>query len=80
MTSFPRRLLCARRAETGFVGRHVVVPVRSLSQVAQAKFPVLIRLVEAGEKTLTLLFLGKVEEKFQNPRAIAVQMTLEVID
>ena len=28
----PRRLLYARRAETGFVGHHVVVPVCSLSQ------------------------------------------------
>ena len=35
----PRRLLCARRAQTGLVGHRVVIPVRSLSQVAHAQAP-----------------------------------------
>ena len=53
----PGRVGCACRTEALLISLLIVLPEFPLLDVRKAEFPVLLRLVDAGKKTLALLFL-----------------------
>ena len=66
--------------EAGLVGLHVRGPVFALFDVGERELPVLLRLVDARKEAFALLFLGQVQEEFDDARAVPVQVALEVAD
>ena len=52
----------------------------ALVHVREAEFPVLVRIVDALEESLSLLFLREVQEELYDSRAVAVEMALQVHD
>ena len=54
----PRCVMGARRAQTSFIGVRVLLPVFPLVNVREAEFPVFVRLINALEESLSLLFLS----------------------
>src|ERR1700722_3357507 len=59
---------------------YITFPVLSLVNIREAEFPVLVRLINAREKALALLVFRQVEEYFNNPGAVTVEMFLQVHD
>jgi hypothetical protein len=57
-----------------------VLPVFSLVNVRKAEFPVLLRLINAIEESLSLLPLRQVKEELDDPGAVSVEMLLQVRD
>src|ERR1019366_7203716 len=55
-------------------------PVFPFVNVSEAEFPVLVRLINALEESLSLFFLRKVEEYFDGPRSVAIKVALQVHD
>src|ERR1700688_635079 len=45
-------------AKAGLIGSLVVLPVLSFLNIGEREFPVLLRIVNASEQSLSLLFLG----------------------
>jgi len=39
-----------------------------------------VRIINARQKPLSLLLLGQVQEKFDDVRAVAVQMLFQIVD
>src|SRR6202790_4434825 len=76
----PRGVLRAGRAQGFLVGLHIVLPEFALLDVREAEFPVLFRPIDAVDEPLALLFLGKVQEELYDPRAVAVQVPLQISD
>ena len=70
----------ARRTEALLIGFHVLLPEFPLLDVSEGEFPVLFRLVDALQKTLSLLLLREMEVEFDNARSVAVEMFLEMHD
>jgi hypothetical protein len=62
----------ACRVQASLISRHVILPVFPLVNVSEAKFPVLVGLINALEESLSLFFLRKVEEYFDGPRSVAI--------
>src|ERR1700684_4648729 len=62
------------------ISLHILLPVFPFVNVREAEFPVLVRLVDALEETLSLLVFGEMEEDFDDPRAVTVEMFLQVHD
>src|SRR5207249_3595567 len=59
---------------------HIAVPELSLRHIRQAELPVLVRIINAVEKTLPLLFLRNVEEEFHDACAISMEMAFQIHD
>ena len=70
----------ARRAETVFVGAHVILPECSLVHISLAEFPVLLGIVDAFEKAFSLLFLRNVEKELNHSCSVPVKMRFQVED
>ncbi len=76
----PGRVMGACRLQASLVSLHVVLPVFPLVNVRGAELPVLVRLINALEESLSLLFLRKVEEYFDSSRSVAIEVALQVPD
>ena len=76
----PWRVFLAGGAKAGAVDVHVVLPVFSLLDVGAAEFSVFIRILDAGDETLALLLLGKVERNLHYSGAVAVQVFFQLVD
>jgi len=76
----PRRMMSASRMQTLFVGAHVMLPVFPLVNVGGAELPVLVRLIDARQKPLSLLLVRKMQEYLDGQRAVAMKMLLQIAD
>ena len=76
----PRRVAGGGVADHLLVGPHVLVPVRAFAHVTRSKLPVLLRLVEPLEKSLSLLLARHVQEELADDSPVAGQVALEVAD
>jgi len=76
----PRRVVGARPIHAVFISLHVMVPIPSLVNVCKAELPVLFRFLNSFEKTFSLFVFRKVEEKLNNPRSIAIKVSLQIHD
>ena len=76
----PRRGVSARRAEAFLVGLGVVPPEFALLDIRVAELPIFGGIVDAIEKALSLFFLRKVEENFDDAGSVDVEMPLEIVD
>src|SRR5215510_11734828 len=74
----PRRMTSACRGKTFLIGRHVFSPEISLPHVGFVEFPVLFRIIDAADKSLSLFFLGDMEEELQDFRSVPVEMLFEI--
>src|SRR5215510_1724042 len=74
----PRRMTSACRGKTFLIGRHVFSPEISLPHVGFVEFPVLFRIIDAADKSLSLFFLGDVEEELQDFCSVPVEMVFEI--
>ena len=72
--------MSTRRAQARLVRLDVMSPVLPLVNVGEAEFPVLIRIVNAIEKSLSLLSLRKMKEEFDHAGIVAMEMFLQVDD
>jgi hypothetical protein len=57
-----------------------MLPIFSFLNVREAKFPILVRLINTFEESLSLFVLRQVKEDFDNSRAVSVEMILQVHD
>ena len=62
------------------VGLHVVFPVFPLVNVGGAELPVLVRLIDAREESLSLLLVREMQKDLHDPRAVAMKVLLHVHD
>ena len=76
----PGRVMGACRVQASLINLHVMLPVFSLVNVREAEFPVLVRLINALEKSLSLFVLRQVEEDLDDLGAVMVEMLLQVHD
>ncbi len=67
-------------SQTFLIGLPILFPEFPLLDVRQAEFPVLLRLVNAGQKALSLLVLREVQVELDDPGSIAVEMSLQILD
>ena len=68
----PGRVPGACRTEAFFIGLHVLLPEFPLLNVPKAQFPILFLLIDALKETLSLFFLGEVEEESDDTGSVAV--------
>src|SRR5262249_35569806 len=59
---------------------HVVIPIAALLRVVNRKLPILVRPVQACQKTLLLLVLRKVQKELAHNDAVACKVALKVTD
>src|SRR6185437_7778634 len=76
----PGGMLRARRADTRLIRLPIILPESTLRYVSGTELPVLLRLVDARQKTFPLFFLRKMEEKFDDACSICVKMPLQIHD
>src|ERR1035438_5193555 len=76
----PGRVMGACRVQASLLSLHVMLPVFPLVDVREAEFPILVRLINATEESLSLLFLRKVEEYFDGPRSVTIKVAFQVHD
>src|ERR1019366_1663546 len=76
----PVRVPGARCAEAFFIRLHVPHPEVPLRDIHNAEFPILFRLIDALEETLSLLLLRQVEVEFDDAGSVAVEVSLEIHD
>src|ERR1035441_10024926 len=72
--------LGACRVQAGLISVHIMLPVFPLVNVRETEFPVLVRLIDAREESLSLFFLGNVEKEFDGPRSVPIQVGFEIHD
>ena len=70
----------AGRVQALFISLHVMLPIFPFVNVSGAEFPILLRLINAFEKSLSLLVLRQVQEKFDDAGAVAVEVLLQIYD
>src|SRR5665213_614316 len=70
----------ACRVQAILIGFPVLVPVFSFVNVRETELPILVRLVDAREEPLALLFPRKVKEYLDGSRSIAIEVALQVHD
>ncbi len=70
----------AGRVQAILEGVSVALPIFPLVNVCEAEFPVLIRLINAFEKALSLFVLRQMEEELDDTGAISMEMLLQVHD
>jgi hypothetical protein len=76
----PVRLPSACCAEAFFIRLHVLHPEVPLRDIRNAEFPILFRLINAFEETLSLLLLRHVEVEFDDTGSVAVEVSLQIHD
>src|SRR6202011_1326584 len=57
--------------------RHVAAPDLSLLNIGKAEFPIFVRFVNSLKKALALLVFRQVQIEFDNPSAVAVQVSFQ---
>jgi len=57
-----------------------MLPVFPLVNIREAEFPVLVRLIDAREESLSLFFLRKVEKDLDGSRSVPIQVGFEIHD
>jgi hypothetical protein len=57
-----------------------MLPKFPLRDIRKTEFPILVRLVDARQKTLSLFFLGEVEKKLNDTGSVAVKVSLQIRD
>src|SRR3984885_11524948 len=62
------------------ISAYVVLPVFPLMNVRETELPILIRLIDARKKSLSLFLLRKMKKEFDDPGTVAVEMFLLVHD
>jgi len=62
------------------VGLHVLLPVFPFVNVGGAELPVLVRLIDALKKSLSLFVVREMEEYLDSPRAVTMKVLLQVYD
>jgi hypothetical protein len=70
----------AGRGQAIFISLHVMLPVFPLVDVREAEFPILVGLINAFEESFSLFVFRQVQEKFDDARAIAMQVLLQIRD
>ena len=60
--------MSARGVQALLVSLRVMLPVFSFVNVGEAKFPILVRLINTFEESLSLFVLRQVKEDFDDPR------------
>ena len=68
-----------RRLNHLFISILVIVPEATLIDVVHGKFPVLLGIVEAFQKALSLLFLREVQEKLADHDAVTREIAFESV-
>src|SRR4051812_33502301 len=76
----PWRRLRARSTQHVLVCPLVFIPMRAFLYVRSRELPILLRVVQTRQKTLSLLFTRNVQEKLQNSRVLFGKRPFEVID
>ena len=76
----PRRVSGAGRVQAIFISLYVMFPVFSLVNVSEAEFPVLVRLINAFEESSSLFVFRQVQKKFNDRRAVTMEMFLQIHD
>ena len=76
----PGRVMGAGRGQASLISLHVMLPVFPLVNIREAEFPVFVRLINALEESLSLFVLRQVKEDLDDPRAVTVEMLLQVHD
>src|SRR4030095_12584792 len=67
----------ARPAEALLIGKHILLPEFALLHVGFAELPVLLRGLNSSKETFRLFLLGDMQEEFDDPGAIAVEVPLQ---
>jgi len=62
------------------IGLHVLGPELALPEVCGAELPVILRVVDALDEALALLFLRQMQEELDDASAVEVQVVLEIDD
>src|SRR5579859_2163483 len=70
----------AGRAKAGLKGFLVVLPVFPFLDIPEREFPVLLRIVNASEQSLSLLLPGEVEKDLDRPRKVPMEVVLQSHD
>ena len=78
--NIPRSVMRAGCADALLVSLHVVFPEFSLMNVRKTQLPVLLRIIDACQKPLTLFILGKVQKDFHDVGAVSFKVLFEVHD
>src|SRR5579862_9829765 len=76
----PRPLMCASCFEAVLIRFCVFVPELALADICGAEFPILFRLFNSFEETTALLVFRQMQEKFDDPRAVSMEMRLRFDD
>ncbi len=74
----PRRVMSAGSAQAFRVGLHILLPILSLLHIRGGKLPILPRCVDPVEEAPALLLFREVQKKFDDLRAIAIEMALQI--
>src|SRR5665213_3021560 len=72
--------MSAGRRQASLVGLDIMRPVFPLVNVSEAEFPVLVRLIDALQESLSLFMLRQVKKKLNDPGAATVEMFLQIHD
>ena len=70
--------MSAGRVQAIFKSMHILFPIFPLVNVGEAEFPILVRLINAFEKSLSLFILRQVQEEFDDAGAVAMQVLLQI--
>src|ERR1039458_4809905 len=74
----PGRVMGAGRVQASLKSLRVILPVFPLVNVREAEFPILVRLIDALQESLSLFVLRKVEEYLDGPRSVPEKVALQV--
>jgi hypothetical protein len=78
--SVPGCVRGACRVQTILKSLDIVLPIFSFVNVRAAELPILVRLINALEETLSLFALREVEEELDDTGAVTIEMLLHVHD
>src|SRR6185437_12735041 len=76
----PGRILGAGRAQAGLICLHVLIPEFPLFDVIRAEFPVFLRIIDARNEALALLFFRKMQKKLNDSCSVPEEMIFETHD
>ena len=70
----------ASRAQASLKSLRVILPIFPLVNVREAEFPVLIRIINAFQESLSLLLLGQMKEELDDASAVAMEVLFQIHD
>src|ERR1039458_10296104 len=70
----------ARRAQQCLIRFHIPLPELSLVNIREAEFPILSRVIDSFEESLSLFFARNVEEYLDGPCTVSIEMALQIHD